>query len=611
MLIELTSTQGNKTMPTRNEETPDFASLHLLRSAGISRRDAMSNPGKIAWVEEKIEQGHRDPDSLIVELLQANRSAESDRHLCAKANEAAEKLNQLLKDMVEGDAELWHLHRVRQLPSGPRAVCQANGRLRELEIHPDLPLEELENLETWEYVSVHENAVVATWSGDPSLFADAHGEVVQFKAHIDRAAHLVEVSRNGHEEAVISLTESLWDEPLAPDSRLVLQRDNPRLAIALVKDEHPQCRFETPIDNLNLTLRDLAGIEEIAQRLIDDIMLRIYRTDIRDRFGVEPMRGILLTSYKPGMGKSKFVGAITRFLYDYRDELDYDVRLYEVKPNQFKSVWHGEDAKIVRELWGKIRARQTLPRTRPLIQIVVLDEIDSLGRRAGANDPVVSSAQSDALEAMLVEMDGLARCDTGDGPPAHVLCIGMTNRPDRVDDAAKRPGRFGDLVLEMPEVTIGGAESIMAIYARQETLSWYLEGKVQTDVGEHRIRSHFLRPALSSVFGAIVARYKTDTQRSVEVTAGQIMANVHFMDAVNSAKRRAAVRTCRNEGVPAVGYDDIVDCLLDSALGVAQQMEADPQMLIRHLQVKVPVTRVDAVPKQELAEHRYLRVHSA
>lgn len=558
-----------------------------------------------------MEQSHRDPNSLIVELLQANRSAEADRRSCAQANEATEKINQLLQGMVKGNAELWHLHRVRHSPSGPRAVCQANGRLRELGIHPDVPLAELENLESWEYVLVHENVVVATWRGDPSLFADAHGEVVQFKAHIDQAAHLVEISRNGHEDAVIALTESLWDEPLAPDSRLVLQRDNPRLAIALVQDEQPQCGFETPIDNINLTLHDLAGIEEVAERLIDDIMLRIYRTDIRARFGIEPMRGILLTSYKPGMGKSKFVSAIARFLYDYRDELDYDVRLYEVKPNQFKSVWHGEDAKIVRELWGKIRALQALPRTRPLIQIVVLDEIDSLGRRAGANDPVFSSAQSDALEAMLVEMDGLARGEAGAGPPAHILCIGMTNRPDRVDDAAKRPGRFGDLVLEMPEVTIGGAENVMAIYARQVTLPWYQDGDVHAGLDEQRIRSHFLRPALSSVFGACVARYQTDSQRSVEVTAGQIMANVHFMDAVNSAKRRAAIRTCRNEGVPAVGYDDIVDCLLDSALGVAQQMEADPQMLVRHLQVKVPVTRVDAVPKQELAEHRYLRVHSA
>lgn len=55
--------------------------------------------------------------------------------------------------------------------------------------------------------------------------------------------------------------------------------------------------------------------------------------------------------------------------------------------------------KIVRQLWDKIRALQALPRSRPLIQLLVLDEIDSLGSRAGANEPVYSAAQSDALEA--------------------------------------------------------------------------------------------------------------------------------------------------------------------------------------------------------------------
>jgi hypothetical protein len=148
----------------------------------------------------------------------------------------------------------------------------------------------------------------------------------------------------------------------------------------------------------------------------------------------------------------------------------------------------------------------------------------------------------------------------------------------------------------------------MAIYARGDKLPWYLEDEIQAGIEDEVIRANFLRPALASVFDAVVVRYKTDMQRSVDVTAGEIMANVHFMDAMNAAKKRAAVRCRRKSGVHAVCYDDVVDCLLDSALTVAHQMEADPQMLIRHLQVKVPVTRVDAIAKQELADHRFLRV---
>jgi SpoVK/Ycf46/Vps4 family AAA+-type ATPase len=306
------------------------------------------------------------------------------------------------------------------------------------------------------------------------------------------------------------------------------------------------------------------------------------------------------------MGKTAFMRAIALWLHDHSESLGFDVVLYVVKPNETKSMWHGEDARIVREeLWGAIHARQKLPRSRALIQIVVLDELDSLGRRSGGGDPAHSATQSDALEAMLVEMDGMIQDQPSDGPPAHVLCAGMTNRPDRVDEAAKRPGRF-DLVLPMPEVDCDSAEAVMAIYARGAALPWYLDDEVST-IDEPTICAQFLRPALKQVFPAVVLRYKTDTQRSIDVTAGQILANVHYKDAMNRAKKRAALRQLRETGIPAVTCDDVVDCLLDVAVDFAQQMEADPQMLIRQLKVKVPLVGAEAVPVEELQQHHYVQ----
>jgi hypothetical protein len=81
------------------------------------------------------------------------------------------------------------------------------------------------------------------------------------------------------------------------------------------------------------------------------------------------------------MGKTALPRAIALWLHEHRDQFGFDVLIYAVKPNETKSMWHGEDARIVREdLFGAIRARQALPRTRPLIILVVLDEIDSLGK---------------------------------------------------------------------------------------------------------------------------------------------------------------------------------------------------------------------------------------
>ncbi len=588
--------------------------VDILRAAGNDLERRPPSPEELHRSEHYLAQCNDNPYALVPEMLRIERQADAEKrradaaqHACNTATAAAESINELLHEMVHGASDFWHLLTVRQTDDGPRAVCQVGGRLQELAVHPDVDLSDLEQLQSWEFVGVHENVVVGTWRDDPTLFANAHGEVATFKNHVDRDAHLVEVSRNGHEDAIVALSRSLWDQEMTPHTRLVLQRDNPHQAIAIAAANQDRSKFEIPIENIDMRLDDLAGIEEIAERLINDVMLQIRDTEIRDRFGLQPMRGVLLYSYKPGMGKSKFASAFARWLYDHSDVLGWDVVLYEIKPNETKIVWHGGDAQIIRDLWRTVRARAAQPRTRPLIQILVFDEVDSLGKRGETNELVTSAAQNDGLQAMLAEMDGLARGDNHDGPPSHVLCFGMTNRPDRVSSALKRPGRFGDLFLAMPAVTIESAEDVMAIYARGEELPWYLNAEIQVGVDEEVIRANFLRPALSRVFDAVVVRYKTDTQRSIDVTAGEIMANVHFMDAMNAAKKRAAVRCRRNSGVPAVGYDDVVDCLLDSALTVAHQMEADPQMLIRHLQVKVPVTRVDAVAKQELAEHRYLR----
>ena len=218
----------------------------------------------------------------------------------------------------------------------------------------------------------------------------------------------------------------------------------------------------------------------------------------------------------------------------------------------------------------------------------------------------VSAADSDSLEAMLVEMDGMMQDGASDDPPAYVLCAAMTNRPDRVDEAVKRPGRF-DLVLPMPDVTCSSAEDVMAIYAQGDTLPWLVEGKAHTGLSSAQIRQLFLKPALAQIFGAVVLRYKTDTQRSVDVTAGEVLANVHYKAAMNNAKKRTAIRQLRQTGIPAVTADDVVDCLACVAADFARQLETDPVMLLRQLNIKVPVATVEAVPIAELQPHRFVR----
>lgn len=589
-------------MPTPNP-------LDILRAAGIDLQRDPPDAKLIKDAETALERAVCDPSRLAAQHIRMQHRLNEAQSQCAKTAEAAGKLEAMLADLLEGNMLLSRLETLRDTPTGPRAICRVNGYLRDLPIHPEVNIELLRQVQSWEYVTIREQVVTGAWQGDPYLLASAQGEVVEFKGYKDREQHLVRVG-HGPDEKVVLLAPPLRDIELTAQVRLVLQRDDPHRAISAVPAEHTNSRFEVPIDRIHTRLEDLAGVGEIAEKLLEDILLRIFHGEIRDQYGLDQLKGVLLYS-RPGMGKTAFMRAIALWLHEHSELLGFDVLLYVVKPNETKSMWHGEDARIVREeLWGAIRARQHLPRAQALVQIVVMDEIDSLGKRAGSDQHVNSSAQSDALEAMLVEMDGMIQDQPEQGPPSYVLCAAMTNRPDRVDEAAKRPGRF-DLVIPMPDVDRDSAEDVMAIYARGTTLPWYLDGRVQTAVDPALIRSQVISPALAQVFPAVVLRYKTETQRSIDVTAGQILANVHYKDGMNRAKKRAAFRQLRQMGIPAATFEDVIDCLVDVAVEYARQMEADPQMLIRQLGIKVPVAGVETVPLEELQGHRYLRVHSA
>ena len=123
------------------------------------------------------------------------------------------------------------------------------------------------------------------------------------------------------------------------------------------------------------------------------------------------------------------------------------------------------------------------------------------------------------------------------------------------------------------------------------------------------IRADFLRPAIGAVFSMVILYYMTESQRRVDVTAGEVLAAVHYKEALNRAKKRAGIRQIRRFGVPAVGFDDVMESLVDVAAGMARQMAADPKALLRQLRIDVPVTRVAAVPDEELRDYRYLRLH--
>ncbi len=564
----------------------------------------------IEEVSTQLYRAEESPAGVVKELLCKRKQYDLLYDMAKDMAAKLQRLQDLVDKMKKGSHRLVRLIALRETSGTTKAVCAANGYCQELLIHPEVSVDELRNLKSWEYVAIHDNVIVGIYKDDQTLLTRAMGDIVVFRGHVDRKRRLIRVSSGGHDR-IVQVDSTIDLAQLTPAHSLVIQSDRPELAIALVPAVDARSRFEVPIDQLTTRLEDLAGVEEIADMILRDILLQTRDEAIRNRFGLDPIKGLLLYS-APGMGKTALVRALARFLYDHREQLDADLVLYSIKPNETKSMWHGEDARIVREeLFGAIRARQQQPRRRRLIQLVVFDEIDNFGRRNASGQHVYSSAQTEALEALLVELDGLMpSVGGGDGPPAHLLCIGLTNRVDRVDEAIKRPGRF-DRVIPMPPVSRQQAEQVMMIYARGSELPWFVDHAVCTNVPEQTVRKHFVRPAIASIYARAIVRYKLESRDVVDVTAGELLTSVHYMDAMNRAKRAAALRAQAQDGIPAITVDDVVDSMVEAAADAARQMEADPQMLVRRLHLQKLITSVKAVPIEQLREHRHLRVHPA
>ncbi len=562
-----------------------------------------------AEVRRLMSRMRREPLETLTELVCSRREA---REHCELATETVAKQHALLEELFEPPHLVGYLERLRFDRGGrPKAVVLLNGQRRVLAIHPDVDLAELERLMPWHQVLVNpKELVVVGMRTDTDLRDRCQGEVVEYKGYHERERGMALVGRNGNGEEIVTLAPPLREATLATGERLVLHRDIAGWAIDRLPSDRVETRYEVPIESITTRLEDLAGLDSVVVPLVEDLLLRVVYPEHRAEFDLKPLNGFILYSHKAGMGKTARIRALVRRLHDLGREKGFDVILNSVKPNEFKSSFHGEDAANVRRFAATLRARLAQPRKRPLLVFNVFDECDSLGSRNYRSEQWVSAAQNDCVQALLAEMDGLVQLRSGEGPPVEMVWVGLTNAPDGVDHALKRPGRFGDLGLAMPDYTIDAAEAIVWVHARNGRLPWFLDDTVRRDLAEEEIRQRIIRPALACVFPATVLRYTTEGQRKIDVTAGEILAGVHYESALDHAKRKAAERRLLATGVPAIGSDDLVEALIDVSHSAAAQLVADPQALVRTLQIKVPVVHPELVNDEEFRQHHDLRPYA-
>ena len=189
----------------------------------------------------------------------------------------------------------------------------------------------------------------------------------------------------------------------------------------------------------NVTFADVAGVDEATAELSETI--EFLRDPIRfGRLGGRAPRGILLCG-PPGTGKTLLARAAAG---------EAGVSFLSVSGSSFQEKFAGVGAARVRRLFA--RARKLSP------CVIFIDEIDALGRKRGRGSDSGSADQDQALNQLLIEMDGFNRTSS-------IVVVGSTNRPDVLDRALTRPGRFDrEIVVNLPDLR--GREAILRVHAR-------------------------------------------------------------------------------------------------------------------------------------------------
>src|SRR5581483_9383478 len=196
-------------------------------------------------------------------------------------------------------------------------------------------------------------------------------------------------------------------------------------------------------DKPTVTFADVAGVEEAKQEL-QEVVEFLKEPDKFTALGARIPKGVLLVG-QPGVGKTLLARAVAG---------EANVPFFSISGSEFVEMFVGVGASRVRDLFD------TAKRNSPCI--VFVDEIDAVGRHRGAGLGGSHDEREQTLNQILVEMDGF---DTD----TNVIIIASTNRPDILDPALLRPGRFDRrVVLDRPDMV--GRKAILEVHTRGKPL---------------------------------------------------------------------------------------------------------------------------------------------
>ena len=236
----------------------------------------------------------------------------------------------------------------------------------------------------------------------------------------------------------VSLNQRLEPKTLKPGTRVALNQDTLAVIEVLHDAWDPMVSGAEMVTKPDITYDAVAGLEEQVESVREAIELPLTSPELFKKVGITPPKGILLVG-PPGCGKTLLAKAVAN---------QTDATFIRMVGSELAQKYIGEGGRMVRELFSLAKDKSP--------SIIFLDEIDAIGAKRLDGSTSGDREVQRTLMQLLAELDGFDALED-------VKIIAATNRPDILDDALLRPGRF-DRIITIPLPDEKGRKAILSLH---------------------------------------------------------------------------------------------------------------------------------------------------
>jgi proteasome ATPase len=433
--------------------------------------------------------------------------------------------------------------------------------------------------------------------GDPVLLNSDLNTVVQTLARpLPQTADTAEfqyVVRDGRlmlryrdEAVLVHAAPGLDTAALAAGERVRWDR---AAGLALERIEHtresPLFLEDTPAEGFDR----IGGLDTEIGQITRSLRLHMLHPEIARRYRVRRVASILLVG-APGTGKTMLARALANWLGAHAP--GGRARFMAIKPAELHSMWYGQSEANYREAFRVARQAGEADPTTPVVMF--FDEVDAIG---GARGNRLAHVDDRVLTSFMTELDGLeAR--------GNILVVAATNRRDTLDPALARPGRLGDLVIEIPRP---GMKAAAAVFDKHLPPGIPYHGQESGDGPAARRR--LIDVAVSRLYAPngegdlAFIMFRDGTRRAVR--ASDLMSGARIASIARTAVERACLREL-DEGDGSVSARDLLEAIaqeLSSAVGALTP--ANCHAFLSDLPQDLGVARVEPIARQVRHPHRF------